>query len=68
MAAGKKPVEFNVSELDSPVEKATVHGVVTELSPVKVSKKNQIKYFSGSFSDGKKCIDGVFLSTQQILS
>ena len=35
----------------------TVHGVMTELSPVKVSRKNEkIKYFSGKLSDGKKAV------------
>ena len=31
--------DIDVSDIDSPVENVTVHGVVTSLSPVKVSKK-----------------------------
>ena len=34
-------------------DNAKVHGIVTELSPVKLNRKNQ-EYFSGKISDGKK--------------
>ena len=36
----------------------TVHGVlVCEVSPIKTSRKrNDIKYFEGQFSDGKKTV------------
>ena len=45
-------INVGVSEIDSVMEKATVHGA---LSPVKVSRKNsQCKYFHGSVSDGKE--------------
>ena len=38
-------------------EGATVHGVVTELPPVKVSKKNcRVGYFDRNMSDGEKSI------------
>ena len=33
----------------------SIHGVVTELSPIKCSKKNaKVKYFAGKLTDGKK--------------
>lgn len=45
---------FEVSEMVQGTN-ATVHGVVTELSPIKVSRNNpNTKYFSGKLSDGKK--------------
>ena len=35
----------------------TVHGVVGEVSPIKTSRKrNDVKYFEGQFSDGKKTV------------
>ncbi len=55
--AGKKRSleEVDVSEIDCGHQEVTVHGVITELSPVKVSRKNeQVKYFGGKLSDGKK--------------
>ena len=46
--------EFDVSELEDDGN-ATVHEVVLEVSPVKVSRNNpEVKYFSGKISDGKK--------------
>ena len=45
---------YDVSNIEEE-ENATVHGVVLELSPMKTSHKNQdIKYFNGKLSDGKK--------------
>ena len=45
----RKLEDVDVSEIDSPFENVTVHGVVTSLSPVKVSKKNdQKRYFHAS--------------------
>lgn len=53
----RKIEELDVSEIDCSSEAATVHGIVTELSPVKISKKNtRVKYFTGKLSDGKKTI------------
>ena len=46
--------ELDVSEIDSPLKRATVHGVITELSPIKLSRGKEKKYFSGSVSDGKE--------------
>lgn len=41
--------ECEVSEIDAPMDNATIHGVITELSPVKVSRKNsKCKYFNGA--------------------
>ena len=48
-------VNIDVSDVVTTLDKAKVHGVVTELSPVKLSRKNQ-KYFSGKMTDGKKTI------------
>ncbi len=31
-----------------------IHGVVTQLSPVKVSRTSKKKYFDGKLTDGKK--------------
>ena len=45
--------DVDVSDVVSVLDNAKVHGIVTELSPVKLSRKNQ-KYFSGKMSDGKK--------------
>ena len=43
------------SERSKTSDGCTVHGVLTELSPVKVSKKNsQVQYFTGKITDGKK--------------
>ena len=36
---------------------AIMHGVVTKLSPVKKSKRDdKVKYFNGQISDGKGCV------------
>ena len=48
-------VNIDVSDVVTTLDNAKVHGVVTELSPVKLSRKNQ-KYFSGKRTDGKKTI------------
>ena len=43
----------------------TIHGVVTELSPVKCSKNNaKIKYFAGNLTDGKKTMRMVSFQLQ----
>lgn len=57
MAGRKRKPEddFEVSDIESPYNKVTVHGMITGLSPVKSSKKNaERKYFSAKLSDGKK--------------
>ena len=47
--------DVEVSEVESASARATVHGIITELSPVKSSRKNEsIKYFNAKISDGKK--------------
>ena len=54
--AGKKRKldEWDVSEI-AESGGAAVHGVVTNLSPVKESKKNtSVQYFHGTISDGRK--------------
>ena len=56
MATKRKVEEFDVCDIKESGS-AIVHGVVTELSPIKKSKKDEnLKYFSGQLSDGKKCV------------
>ena len=46
---------FDVSDIHEEYRNATVHGVVLQLSPTKVSKKNlRTKFFDGKISDGKR--------------
>lgn len=54
----KRSVEdFKVSELEECDGQATVHGMVTELSPLKRSKKDDsVRYFFGTMSDGKSSV------------
>lgn len=53
----KRKIHCAVSEIDEPIVRATVCGVVVELSPVKLSQKNPAnKYFNGKLSDGKKTV------------
>ena len=58
MAGKKRPYsdrEFEVGELNDEEENVSVHGIVTELSPVKSGRKNErVKYFTGQLSDDKK--------------
>ena len=56
MAGKKRKSEWDVSEAEESVG-AAVHGVVTQLSPVKVSKRNPtVRYFDGKMSDGRKSV------------
>ena len=56
MALKRKLEEFDVSEVKE-CYNAVVHCVMTDLSPVKKSKKDETKkYFSGQISDGKECL------------
>ena len=56
MAEKKRKLEWDVSEAEESVG-AAVHGVVTQLSPVKVSKRNPtVRYFDGKMSDGRKSV------------
>ena len=49
--------EIDVSEVKEASSCTTVCGVITTLSPIKVSTKNsQLKYFDGEICDGKKSI------------
>lgn len=48
-------VDLGVSEITTASDNAKIYGIVTELSPIKMSQKNQ-KYFSGRLSDGKKSV------------
>ena len=55
MAGRKRKLdEWDVSEMEES-EGATVHGVFTELSPVKVSRRNaSVRYYDGRMADGQK--------------
>lgn len=56
--AGKKRKleEWDVSEVEESTG-AAVHGVVTQLSPLKVSRHNPtVHYFDGRMSDGRKSV------------
>ena len=56
MAEKRKLEEFDASDVQNS-KGATVHGIVTDLSPVKKSKKNEkIQYFKGELSDDKGCV------------
>ena len=56
MAVKRKRGE-DVSEVDSACTDMSIHGIVTQLSPVKVSHKNEkVRYFDGKLSDGKKTL------------
>lgn len=50
--------KMQVTIVSAPQECVTIHGVVTELSPVKCRKKKnkKKKHFAGKFTDGKKAI------------
>ena len=53
MACKRKLEEFDVSEVKE-CKNAVVHGVVTELSPLKRSRKSgDVRYFYGQMGDGK---------------
>lgn len=60
MAVGgvkRKHEDFDVSEVDCPRSDVNIHGIVTQLSPVKQSRSNShVKYFDGKLSDGKKTL------------
>ncbi len=55
----KKPrmqEELEIADIDTCRDCVTVHGVVTELSPVKCSTRSEVKYFTGKLSDGKSTL------------
>ena len=56
MAKRKLESKWDVSEAQES-SSATVHGIVTEVSPVKVSRKNaSVRYFDGRMTDGKTSV------------
>lgn len=57
-----KAEEMEVTEVFTPQECVTIHGVVTELSPVKCSKKKE--YFAGKPTDGKTTMQMVSFQPQ----
>ena len=55
--------EWDASEIE-PSDSACIHGIVTDLSPVKKGKKNEaVKYFLGELSDGKKFVRVISFDT-----
>jgi ssDNA-binding replication factor A large subunit len=60
MACKRKADDFDASEVKES-KNVVVHGVITELSPVKKSRKNEsIKYFSGQLCDGKDSVRVIY--------
>ena len=56
MAAKRKLEEFDVYDFKA-CDSAIVHGVMTELSPVKKSERDDnVKHFSGQICDGKSSV------------
>lgn len=52
----RKQDDWDVSDIEES-QTATVHGVVTHLSPLKTSRKNAgVRYFDGKISDGKRSV------------
>ena len=48
--------EWDASEIEAS-DSACVHGIVTDLSPIKKNRKNEaVRYFQGELSDGKKFV------------
>ena len=58
-----KAEEMEVTEVFTPQECVTIHSVVTELSPVKCSKKKN-EYFAGKPTDGKTTMQMVSFQPQ----
>ena len=57
MNTPKKRMELNVSDVVQESDSCTVHGVMTEVSPVKSSSSNpNLKYSAGKSSDGSKTV------------
>ena len=57
MAKKRKLEEFVPSDIHERKDGVSIHGVMTELSPIKVSQKNtNVKYFTGKITDGKKTL------------
>ena len=55
--------EWDASEIE-PSDSACIHGIVTDLSPVKKGQKNEaVKYFLGELSDGKKFVRVISFDT-----
>ena len=63
---GKRKLEFSdIASVEQPVDSASVHGVVSFVSPIKVSQRGS-DYFNGALSDGKATIKLVgFRGAQQ---
>ena len=65
MALGKDCLQMCLNSVDCAVSDATIHGVITSLSPVKKAKKSDSKYFKAQLTDGRKKTNGVgFLEKQ----
>ena len=63
MAKRKRESDDVKAEVESASARATVHGIITKLSPVKSSHKNEsINYFNAKISDGKKSMRVVSFS------
>ena len=58
----KRKCEWDVLDIEES-DNATIHGVVTKMSPVKVSK-----YFNGTLSDGRKSVRLVLFDPTLLLT
>ena len=52
MKRSLEETEFDVSDMQV-TKHAKIHGVMTEVSPMKESKSGKLKYFNGKICDGK---------------
>ena len=62
----RKHVELEVDEVESleePISTASIHGVISSLSPIKKGRKSN--YFDGSVSNGKSKVRLVGFSPSQ---
>lgn len=52
-----RPDDWNISDIEAASTAANVHGIVTELSPIKVSRRDDnIKYFDARITNGRKTL------------
>ena len=58
-------MDLRASDKLEPVDKATVHGIVTRLSPVKDSKRSEKKYFECRLVDDKSVAQAVCFHKEQ---
>ena len=56
------------SDITGPQSNVTIRGVVTDISPIKESKRDsRLKYFTGKITDGKKTLRMALLMIPSII-